>query len=460
MIGKASMAVQVAFTVGVFAVAGKLYLGPRMHDVWQTKEMLFVLMLIVPIWWLLFEYSGLGQMSRYERYRQLFVTYLKVVVAGTLALYVVSWIADFRWLDARMLSLFGVLDLMTLFCIKLCFFRFMKFIRRRGYNTRQILIIGDDDSEGFIRQLLGNKDWGYRIWAIVSAGSRLREIFDADVKVYPGSMPIEELLGLVVIDELFYCKGHIDYVEVTQLVDLCASRGIVFRLKPVAPTAETMKVKFTYTNKTPMYVFRNVPDHYLMLKMKRAFDIVFSLVVVIVLSPFYLLIAMLIWFDDAGPVLFVQERVGLNGRRFNCLKFRTMVVNAEALKEGLMAQNEQSGPVFKMKYDPRVTRIGRVLRRTSLDELPQFFNVLWGDMSVVGPRPPVPSEVVQYESYQNRRLSMKPGITCIWQVSGRNNISFEDWVKLDMQYIDNWSFRLDLVIILKTIRVIINGNGQ
>lgn len=137
-----------------------------------------------------------------------------------------------------------------------------------------------------------------------------------------------------------------------------------------------------------------------------------------------------------------------------------MVVNAESLKQALISQNEQEGPVFKIRNDPRVTRIGRFLRKTSLDELPQFINVLKGEMSVVGPRPPIPEEVKQYERWQNRRLSMKPGITCIWQVSGRNNIPFDQWMKMDMQYIDTWSLKLDFIILLKTIREVISGRGQ
>jgi len=180
---------------------------------------------------------------------------------------------------------------------------------------------------------------------------------------------------------------------------------------------------------------------------------------VIFLSPVFFVIAMLIKMDG-GPVFFLQKRMGLNGRRFACIKFRTMVVDAERMQASLMSQNEQEGPVFKIKKDPRITKIGRVLRKTSLDELPQFFNVLQGNMSIVGPRPPIPSEVKLYKRWQTRRLSMKPGITCIWQVSGRNNIPFEQWMKLDMQYIDSWSLKLDFIILLKTIKVVFTGDGQ
>jgi lipopolysaccharide/colanic/teichoic acid biosynthesis glycosyltransferase len=164
--------------------------------------------------------------------------------------------------------------------------------------------------------------------------------------------------------------------------------------------------------------------------------------------------------EDGGPVFFHQKRIGLNGRQFHCYKFRTMVVNAESLQKELLDKNEQEGPVFKIKNDPRITKIGRFLRKTSLDELPQFMNVLKGEMSVVGPRPPIPEEVKKYKRWQQRRLSMKPGITCIWQVSGRNSIPFDQWMKMDMQYIDTWSLKLDIIIILKTIKVVLMGDGQ
>ena len=195
-------------------------------------------------------------------------------------------------------------------------------------------------------------------------------------------------------------------------------------------------------------------------KVKRFLDIGLSVIGIILLLPIFFLLIILIKLDSKGPVFFRQERVTQYGRIFKIYKFRTMVVNAESLKESLLSQNEQEGPVFKIKHDPRVTKIGQYLRKTSLDELPQFINVLKGEMAVVGPRPPIPSEVKQYQRWQNRRLSMKPGITCIWQVSGRNSIPFDQWMKMDMQYIDTWSLKLDMIILLKTVKVVLTGDGQ
>jgi exopolysaccharide biosynthesis polyprenyl glycosylphosphotransferase len=193
--------------------------------------------------------------------------------------------------------------------------------------------------------------------------------------------------------------------------------------------------------------------------LKRAFDILASACALIALSPVLVATAVAVELTSRGPVLFRQERVGLHGRPFHMLKFRSMVVNAEDLKAKLMAHNEQSGPVFKMKQDPRITGVGRFIRKFSIDELPQLVNVLRGDMTIVGPRPAVPSEVARYEVWQRRRLSVRPGLTCVWQVSGRNNIQFEQWMRLDLEYIDHFSLLRDMSLIFKTVPVVLTGSG-
>lgn len=187
---------------------------------------------------------------------------------------------------------------------------------------------------------------------------------------------------------------------------------------------------------------------------KRFIDIVFSLCGLIILSPLLIIVAILIRLESKGNVIFVQDRVGINGKIFKMYKFRSMVCNAEELKRELLIQNEMSGPMFKMKNDPRITKVGRVIRKTSIDELPQLFNVLKGDMSLVGPRPSLPNEVDEFEDWMMKRLSVKPGLTCFWQVSGRNNIEFEDWMKLDIRYVQERSMLVDLKLIFKTFFVL------
>lgn len=187
---------------------------------------------------------------------------------------------------------------------------------------------------------------------------------------------------------------------------------------------------------------------------KRLLDIFLSLIGLIIASPFMLIVAILIKLESKGPIIFAQKRVGLYGKEFNMLKFRSMVQNAEELKEKLQKQNEMSGPMFKMKEDPRVTKVGRFIRKTSIDELPQLINVLKGEMSLVGPRPSLPKEVANFEDWMLERLNVKPGLTCYWQVSGRNNIDFEDWMKLDIKYVKERSLGLDIKLIFKTFFVL------
>jgi exopolysaccharide biosynthesis polyprenyl glycosylphosphotransferase len=201
------------------------------------------------------------------------------------------------------------------------------------------------------------------------------------------------------------------------------------------------------------------PQFRAVMLLKRAFDIVVGLPLLVLATPFMLLAAVAIRVTSPGPALFVQERIGLHGRRFKLFKLRTMVAGAEQMRAELAPLNEVNGPAFKLRRDPRVTRVGRPLRRLSVDELPQLWNVVRGDMSLVGPRPPVPEEVARYDRQQQRRLSIRPGLTGTWQVSGRSDVDFDAWVRLDLEYIDNWSPWLDLKILLKTVPAVLLGRG-
>jgi exopolysaccharide biosynthesis polyprenyl glycosylphosphotransferase len=263
-----------------------------------------------------------------------------------------------------------------------------------------------------------------------------------------------------VVDEVYFASTAGEHnAEVQAGIRICESFGVPFalpafsyrlaRARPMPGSAiADGYAHFTTVLVTPLER-----------SLKRLFDVVVSTAALVLLSPVILAAAILVKLTSRGPLLFEQERVGLLGRRFHMLKFRSMVANAEALKEQLLAQNEQSGPVFKMKRDPRVTPVGRFLRKYSIDELPQLVNVLRGDMSIVGPRPPLPSEVARYEAWQRRRLSVRPGLTCVWQVNGRNAVSFQDWMLLDMRYIDHWSFARDVSLILQTVPVVLTGRG-
>lgn len=206
-------------------------------------------------------------------------------------------------------------------------------------------------------------------------------------------------------------------------------------------------------------VIENERSNILYEVIKRIIDIVASFTGLILLSPLILIVSILIKLESKGEVIFKQKRVGLNGKEFYMYKFRSMVINAEELKEQLESQNEMSGPMFKIKDDPRITKVGKFIRKTSIDELPQLINVIKGDMSLVGPRPSLPKEVKKFEQWMMERLEVKPGLTCIWQISGRNNIDFEDWMKLDIKYVRERSFKLDMKLILKTVLVLLGDKN-
>ena len=290
-------------------------------------------------------------------------------------------------------------------------------------------------------------------------------VYDS-VKVIGTIDIFEQLLKKETIDEIVFALPLKSVTNIHDYIFFAEEMGKNVR---VLPDFQIHKIKyFPQTAKVDIENFLGIttlalssaPKSSNDMLLKSFMDYFGALVGVILLSPVLLMIGLAIKVSSKGPILFYQERAGLNGRRFTVYKFRTMVVNAEALKSTLLAENEVDGPVFKIKNDPRITGIGAFLRKTSLDELPQLFNVLRGEMSLVGPRPPVPAEVENYKLWQRRRLSMKPGLTCIWQVSGRNNVSFEQWMNMDLKYIDNWSLVLDLKLLLLTLREVAIGGGR
>ena len=236
-------------------------------------------------------------------------------------------------------------------------------------------------------------------------------------------------------------------------------QGVVARFVMKLPAQSLSAVSLDQMSGLPLLTFAMAPRRDGLLLMRRWVDATLAFGLLALLSPLLALSALAIKLSSPGPVLFQQTRCGLHGRPFTFLKFRSMWIGAESLKPALARYNEMSGPAFKMTRDPRVTPVGQLLRRTSLDELPQIWNILRGDMSFVGPRPAVVEEVVQYEPWQRRRLSMKPGLTCLWQISGRSELDFDEWIRLDLEYIDNWSPWLDLKIVLKTIPAVLLGRG-
>ncbi len=280
-----------------------------------------------------------------------------------------------------------------------------------------------------------------------------------DVPLIGHPKSLEDIIASGQVDALFVAVESSDLSDTSSLFDTAEKMGVAVLLMPDVYHPKVARVRPSYIGGLPALVYRAVPENQVNLLLKGLVDRVGALIGLAVATPVMLVTAALIKLESNGPVFFRQVRSGINGKTFELFKFRTMCCDAENKKSNLLRQNEMSGPVFKMKNDPRITRIGHYLRKYSIDELPQFFNVLKGDMSLVGPRPPLPKEVVGFEPWQRRKLSMKPGVTCIWQVNGRNAIDFEEWMKLDLEYIDNWSLWLDAKILARTLPTVMKGTG-
>lgn len=270
---------------------------------------------------------------------------------------------------------------------------------------------------------------------------------------------IKGYLALHKIDEIFFCAPDEWISEINNAMILCSNLGVRFHIYTTMFNLILGQANQEDFFGHPLFSFQNRKNAPFRLALKRLIDIMVSASLLIVLLPLFILIGILVKIYMPGPVLFNQKRSGKDGKTFDLLKFRSMVIDAEVIRVQLEAHNEAEGPVFKIKDDPRITPLGKFIRKFSIDELPQLWNVLKGDMSLVGPRPPIPAEVEKYEPWQLRRLEMRPGLSCIWQVSGRNRISFEDWMKMDLYYVDNWSLWLDFKILLRTVPAVITGEG-
>jgi exopolysaccharide biosynthesis polyprenyl glycosylphosphotransferase len=272
---------------------------------------------------------------------------------------------------------------------------------------------------------------------------------------------LQSMLATEPVDEVFISLPMDKYGHVIEaIVQLCQEQGIVVRVQPDLSLRTFVKPYIGEFNGVPFVTVRSVPRDGWPLFIKRLIDVVGGAALLVGLAPLLALAALLIKIDSPGPILFRQERIGLNKRRFQLLKFRTMVVGADQQQHGMEQLNEANGPVFKIKDDPRITRLGKFLRRYSIDELPQLFNVLNGDMSLVGPRPLPVRDVSRINAqWHKRRFSVKPGITCLWQVNGRSDVSFDRWVQMDLEYIDHWCLGLDIKILIKTVPVVLRGSG-
>jgi len=431
----------------------------RLSDFWDYS---WVLVVVMPVWVFLLTYFGVYNSMRTKPFLAVIAALLKVHIIGGLIVSACVFLFHATNYSRLLFSSFILFSLILMSITKGGIKLLLNYFRRKGYNTRNILIVGSGPKiQQFVDTVHSHSDWGLTIVGIlglkddhfgksITGCAYLGEIdrlvqtckeYRADEVVF--SLPSEYL---PMVDE--YLVGLQEMgITVRMVVDLYDS-----------PTSR--KELAMFHGDIPMLTYHSKAFDSGQLFLKRCLDIagaVVGLMITAVMLPF---IAVAIRLESPGPLFFGQERVGESGRTFTCWKFRSMLVDAEARKQELMSKNEMNGAMFKMKDDPRVTSVGRFLRKTSIDELPQFWNVLKGEMSLVGTRPPTPDEVATYKNWHRKRICIKPGITGLWQVSGRNQIQdFDDVVRLDIRYIEEWSLWLDIKLLLKTIWVVLAGKG-
>ncbi|MCP4643131.1 MAG: sugar transferase [bacterium] len=366
-------------------------------------------------------------------------------------------------LERDFIGYFGVSTLMLILGFRMALRLGLWALRRHGYNLRQILIIGANErAHHLVDVMVGHERYGYELCGLLDDEPERAAVLEEFNIPYLGDLrAIEKTLLGRVIDEVYICLPvRRFYEEIHSMAHLCEGIGV-----PVRLIADLFPVKLATSRvhqleDIPLLSLSAIPESQFPLMAKRVVDLAISgAFLLLVGSWLFPLVALLIKLDSKGPVFFKQERVGLNQRRFNIVKFRSMVTDAEQLRQDLTKENEADGPVFKIRNDPRMTRVGRWIRKFSIDEMPQFLNVFMGHMSLVGPRPPLPKEVEEYTWDQRRRLSVRPGITGLQQVSGRSDIPFEQWVELDLAYIDNWSLGEDFRIMLRTFQVVLLARG-
>lgn len=415
------------------------------------------------VWHAFFSLCGLYESKRLSTRLEEMMAEWKATTLAAISLLLVAVCFSIRMVTPTFVALFwGIASIGTV-CSRSMLRSLLRQFRRGGRNLRFILILGTNPrAVEFARKIEMTPEWGYRNLGFVDTDwTGLEEFRKSGFQIVSDRVGLPRFLRNNVVDEVAICLPlRSFYEDAAQVASLCDQHGIIVRfdsnifgLRAAQPGDEGIENEHVIATRAGRQRGSS-------LVIKRLLDIAGSLALLTILTPLLAFVALLIKMTSKGPVLFRQERVGLNKRRFLIYKFRTMVLDAEARLAQLEKFNEVSGPVFKIKKDPRITPVGMWLRRASIDELPQLFNVLKGDMSLVGPRPLPVRDVQGFgEDWQRRRFCVRPGITCLWQVQGRSAIEFDQWMELDLQYLDQWSLWLDLKILARTIPAVLKGTG-
>ncbi|MFZ2949509.1 MAG: sugar transferase [Desulfuromonadaceae bacterium] len=457
---KIAIVLDIMVLVSAFMIA--YYLRRTAGTVGELDNYVWLLLFAVPCWFILLNHFKLYESLRRRSCASIVWGLFKAHAVGGMVLAAIIFMLDPHDYSRILFTSFLLLSFLLLSACKVAIKLFLNRIRHKGFNTRNILIIGTGQNAVKMCELInGHREWGLNLIGVIS-------LVDDYVATTPESLQVVGSIN----DMIDICKKSV-VDEVVFALDRGAPHGLVKYFHELQALGLTVRVAIDYLpqrnsrmqvsffhDEVPMLTFSSISFNSDQLLAKRCMDFAGALVGVVFTALMFPFIVLAIKLDSPGPVFFGQPRVRENGRSFICWKFRTMCVDAEEQKQKLMAQNEMNGAMFKVKNDPRVTRVGRFLRKTSLDEFPQFLNVLQGEMSLVGTRPPTPGEVATYDDWHRKRISIKPGITGLWQVSGRNQVKeFDDVVRLDILYIETWTIWLDIKIILKTPLVMLGRQG-
>jgi exopolysaccharide biosynthesis polyprenyl glycosylphosphotransferase len=424
----------------------------------------WIVPLAVGIWIVVGLLAGIYREINEEDLSRAFLDPLKAGFGAVVLLFAATYAIKFQYLSRLLLVLFSATDLVATTVFRLLARRFAGPLRRSLAGLRSFLLVGEGPEVMEIaRSIEARESHGMQILGFVRTGHAPRSTLEVSSlrRAYPvfDLSQLPELLRRHVVDEVIFAisKDELESLEESFLA--CEVEGVKTRVLLTFFPQVISKVYLEHLGDKPLLTFATTPENEYLLLLKRALDFVMAVMLLALLSPLMALLALLIRLTSGAPVLYRQTRCGLSGRQFTLYKFRSMRPDADLGREELEALNEVDGPVFKISHDPRCTPVGRLMRKFSLDELPQLLNILKGDMSFVGPRPPLPEEVEKYERWQRRRLRMPPGLTCLWALEGRSRLSFRRWMELDLDYIDHWSLGLDCKILLKTVPIVLLGRG-
>ena len=418
------------------------------------------LAIAVPYWVLTLYANGLYLSMRTRTYLEIFWALVKSAALTFLLLGTFIFLFKLTFMSRMFFLLFMGLSFLLIWIEKTALFMSAHYVRRQGLNTRRLLVVGTGKrAVEFIRKADQHPEWGFEILGAIDdePGRGVHKVGRLDVVGTLDDIP--KIFHKDAVDEVVFVVPRSRLNSLQGAIDDCETEGVVVTVAVDLFDTKLARSSVTELDGLPLLHFRTTHAKEWELLVKRLFDFAASGLGLLLLSPLFLALAVLIKLTSKGPVFFKQDRLGLAGRRFTLFKFRTMRRGAHDILSDVDDLNAMTTPEFQKKKKSWITPIGRLMRKFSLDELPQLINVFVGHMSIVGPRPTVPDEVDKYKDWQRRRFSMKPGITCLWQVNGRNNIAFEDWMKLDLEYLDNWSLWLDAKILMKTVPVVIFGIG-